>query len=225
MEVYCKKIFYAGIAYQEYPVKGQRLKKTGLPLKKLNREFPYLTGERRGNMGRLQIYFSLLPEYAGKKLLSGKPKIWKPEMIERLLFLSGEKAYACQGCTEKLIVTDISKYKETLPIELWAVRLYQQRPFDSICISMTPDGGEQELWRLTELLGPYLSRMKRVVLKGSGSPASELLGDYLYEEFGIIMTETEKIPKDMVYLDFKNNYETLKFLDTAVKNGYNTEVN
>lgn len=225
METYYKKIFYGGIAYGECPLKGQKLKKTGLPLKKLDREFPYLLGEGRANAGKMQVYFSLLPEYSGKTLIGGKPKMWKPEMAEKLLAEAGERAYVHQECAEQMITMDIDRYGEALPTELWAVFLYQKRPFDSICVSMTPDGGEQELWQLVELLSPYLPRMKRVAFMGRKNRISEQLEAYLYEEFGIIMGETEKIPKDMLYLDFKNRSEPLKFLDTAVKNSYNTEVN
>ncbi len=225
METYNKKMFYGGIAYGEYPPQGQKLKKTGLPLKKLDREFPYLLGDGRGNAGKLQVYFSLLPEYSGKTLIGGKPKIWKPDVAEKFLRAAGEKAYIRHECAEQMIVTNLKKYGENLPTELWAVCLYQKRPFDSVCVSMTPDGGEQELWCLVELLTPYLPRMRRVAFRGPENQISEQFGDYLYEEFGIIMTETGKIPKDMLYLDFKNRYEPLKFLDTVVKNSYNTKVN
>lgn len=227
METDYKKIFYAGIINNEYPPKGQKLKKTGLSLRRLERVFPYLLGEGRGNLGKLQIYFSLLPEYAGKTLLGGKPKIWKPEMAEKLMYGAGEKAYAYMDCTEQIITMDLSKYTDAIPIELWAAWLYQKKPFDSICVSLSPEGGEQELWQLTELIVPYLPRMKKVAFRGQKSQLSEMLEDYLYEEYGIVMTETAKIPPDMPNLDlncFENRFETVKFLDTAVKNGYNTEV-
>ena len=69
------------------------------------------------------------------------------------------------------------------------------------------------------------------------------------EEYGIIMTKAERATADLPWLDLRDekeesggpkasngssgenglrhiNYrETLKFLDTAVKNGYNTKVN
>lgn len=246
METSYKKIFYAGISYKEYPQKGQKLKKTGLPLKKLNREFPYLLGGRR-KTGKLKIYFSLLPEYAGKTLLGGKPRLWKPEQAERLIYEAGEKASADQGCREQIIAADFRGYcgyTEPLPLELWAVCLYQQRPFDSICVSFPKEAGEGELWRLAELMGPYFPRMKRVACKGPASSLSDQLEDYLYGEFGIVMTGIENLPAGTLCIDFGqeessgeisrpdhkkvkyiNHFETLKFLDTAVKNGYNTKVN
>ena len=234
METYYKKIFYAGIAYKECPAKGQNLKKTGLPLKKLSREYSYLLGGGRGNMGKLQIFIALLPEYAGKTLIGGKPKEWKREMAGKLLYEAADRASFSLDCSEQIIATDFACAKD-VPVELWAVCIYQQRPFDSICISLFPDGGERELEQVRELIAPYLPRMKRVAYKGQKSRMSETLEDYLYEEYGIVMTDTEKIPSDMLYLDFGqegargggkylNQSENLKFLDTAVKNGYNTDV-
>ena len=227
METDYKKIFYAGMINNEYPPKEKKLKKTGLSLRKLERAFPYLLGEGRGSLGKLQIYFSLLPEYAGKTLLGGKPKIWKPETAKRLMYEAGEKAYAYEDCTEQIIAVDLNKYTDAIPIELWAAWLYQQRPFDSICVSLSPEEGEQELRQLTELIAPYLPRMKKVVFRGEKSQLSEMLEDYLYEEFGIVMIETGRKLPDMPNLNlnsFENRLETVKFLDTAVKNGYNTEV-
>lgn len=227
MDTYYKKIFYTGIAYKEYPEKGQKLKRTGLPLKKLGRELPYLLGEGRGTIGKLQIYFSLLPEYAGKTLFGGKPKAWKPEMARKLLRGAGEKAYSCKDCSEQILGMSFEECAQDVPIELLAAWLYQQRPFDSICISVEQEGGEQELWKLAELLKPYLPRMKRVAIRGQRNQLSDVLENYLYDEFGIVMMDTEKIPADMVSVNlghFENCLKAVKFLDTIVKNGYNTKV-
>lgn len=222
METYYKKIFYVGIAYREYPEKGRKIKKEGLSLKKLDRNFPYLLGEGRGNMGKLQIYFSLLPEYSGKTLFRGEPKAWKPEIIKKLLRRASEKAYD-KECREQIIAAGLGEYEEAVPIELWAAWLYQKRPFESICVSIEQESGEEELRQLTELISPYLPRMKKVAFKGPRSQQSEVLEDYLYEEFGIVMTYVEKTPADMMYINL-NRLEMVKFLDTVVKNGYNTDV-
>lgn len=231
METDYKQIFYVGIADNEYPPKGQNLKWTGLPLRKLDREFPYLLGEGRRKVRKLQVYFVLLPEYAGKTFFRGRPRSWKPETIRKFLDHAWEKASIEQGCTEQVVTMDLGVYAQTLPIELWAVRLYQKRPFDSICILQDQETGERELEQLVELITPYLPRMKNVVFKGRKSENSERLADYLYEEFGIVMAESENIPADMPVIDLgvekktAGYVETLKFLDIAVKNGYNTEVN
>ena len=228
METDYKQIFYVGIADKEYPPKGQNLKKTGLPLRKLEREFPYLLGDGRRKVRKLQVYFTLLPEYAGKTFFGGKPRNWNPEMVRKFIDDAWEKAAIGRGCTEHIVTTDLGGYEQTLPIELWAVRLYQKRPFDSICILQEQETGKRELEQLAELITPYLPRMKRVVFKGRRSENSERLADYLYEEFGIVMAETENTPAYMPIIDFgaKESWkETLKFLDIAVKNGYNTKVN
>ena len=244
METEYEKIFYAGIAYNEYPQKGQSLKKTGLSLRKLEREFPYLLGEGRRKVRKLQVYFTLLPEYAGKTFFGGNPRKWKPETIRRFLDDAWERASIGQGCTEQAAAWYLRRSTDLLPIELWAVRLYQERPFDSICILYEQAVGEEELWQLKELIAPYLPRMKKVVFKGPESEASEILADYLYGEFGIVMTKAENTPTDIPVIDFRvedgdggvlqsgrkkmkyiSPVETLKFLDIAVKNGYNTKVN
>ncbi len=276
METDYKRIFYVEIAWEKHPESGQNLKKTGLHLKKLGREYPYLLGRGRRKINKLQIYFVLLPEYAGKRLFSGKMKNWKPECAQKLLNEAWERAYVSHGCTEQIFALPYKSYAENcqesifvnllstgpspvLPVELWAVGLYQSRPFDSLCIMLPEDAGEQEAEQLKELMEPYLPRMKRVIFKGPKSTASELLNDYLYEEFGIVMTETQRVLSGMPVLDFcTQEYgsgkgysalgdtrkdkvynlqegrkwpayisegEILKFLDIAVKNGYNTKVN
>lgn len=277
METDYKRIFYLGIAWEEYPEKGQNLKKTGLYLKKLEREYPYFFGGGRRKIKKLQVYFALLPEYAGKKLLSGKMKTWKPENVQKLLNDAWERAYINCNCTEQIFTEQIlsqsykrdseqipvelmsTRFSSALPAELWAVCLYQARPFESLCILLPEDAGELEAGQLKELMEPYLPRMKRVVFKGPESMASESLADYLYEEFGIVMTQTQRIPLDMPVIDFGiqrcggeslqsvfegnirdegcnfqegqkrhvyiSRNEILKFLDIAVKNGYNTKVN
>ncbi len=272
METDYKRIFYESIVWKAYPEKGQNLKKTGLTLRKLEREFPYLLGGGRRKIKKLQVYFTLLPEYAGKKLIGGNPRNWKKECARSLLNNAWERAYISLGCTERISALPCEGCGESvpakllaasplaeLPIELWAVRLYQTRPFDSLCILLPEDAGEKEMERLQELLEPYLSRMKKIVYKGAESKASALFGAYLYEEFGIVMMEVQKLPQDMPVIDFCtqeygegnlnavsgdgrkemphnlqengkrpvhiSSVEILKFLDIAVKNGYNTKVN
>lgn len=74
METNNKNIFYMGIASGQYPEKGYDLKKLGLPVRKIGREYPYLLGKERARAGRLQIYYVLLPEYSGKTFLGEDPR-------------------------------------------------------------------------------------------------------------------------------------------------------
>lgn len=227
MKTFYKNLFYGTIAASEYPPKGEKLKKTGLPIQRLTREIPYLLGEGRGNKGKLQIYFSLLPEFAGRTFFGKKPRSWKPEAAERLLHDAGERAYVNADCAEQIIAADLKQYKEEIPIELWAAWLYHQRPFDSICVSLDEESGQKELQQLTDLIAPYLPRMRRIACRGPRGQCAEMLEKYLYEEFGIVMTDAEKISGVLPAFDlngFESRLKTLKFLDTVVKNGYNTKV-
>lgn len=238
------KIFYAGIAYGAYLEDMRKVKKEGLPVKKLAREFPYLLGKGRGAKGKLQVYSALLPQYRGKTLLSGKPKSWKNEMARQFLEEAGRRAVLTMNCREQILAPELDKNLVQVPIELMAVCLYRQRPFDRICMTFSDDGGEYEMQQAIELLEPYLPRMRQVIFIGDENPVYEILEDYLYEEFGIVLMKSDTVPAEMPWLDMSeeetdlydgkttsknvrriNRFETLKFLDTAVKNGYNTEVN
>lgn len=237
-------IFYMGIAYGVWGKEIRRLKKDGLPIQKMGREFSYLWGEGRGRKGRVQIYYALLPEYQGKRKFSGALKGWKPEIVKALLAQTAEKAAVGFNCRELLCSPALRQNPEQVPEELLAVCLYRQRPFDRLCISLPRDGGEYQMQHAVELLSPYLTRIRQVVLKGDDSEASRLLEQYLYEEFGIIMIRSGAADPGMPWLDLSDGegniyerrenpgsrgyisrVEALKFLDTAVKNGYNTEVN
>lgn len=248
MEANGINLFYAGIAYGTYPAGDGRtghrkMKKEGLPIHKMRREFPYLLGGSRGT-GRIQIYYALLPEYRKKGCLSGKPKSWKPERAIQLLEEADRKASLTLDCREQVWAAELDNQYREIPIELTAALLYRQRPFDKICITLSADGGEYELSQVADLMNPYLSRTRQVFFKGEENPAYEELEEYLYEEFGILAARTDMPPAEMPWLDMEESravfsagtascfhgkhicrLETLKFLDTLVKNGYNTEVN
>ncbi|GFI03824.1 MAG: hypothetical protein HFI44_08370 [Lachnospiraceae bacterium] len=248
MEVNGINLFYAGIAYGTYPAGDGRtghhkIKKEGLPIHKMRREFPYLLGGSRGT-GKIQIYYALLPEYRKKGCFSGKPKNWKSESVRQLLEEADRKASLTLDCREQVWATELDNQYRQIPIELTAALLYRQRPFDKICITLSADSGEYELSQVIELIGPYLPRTRQVLFKGEENPAYEALEDYLYEEFGILAARTDMPPAEVPWLDMEEGgaaflagtasgfhekhicrLEILKFLDTSVKNGYNTEVN
>ncbi len=243
METNNKNIFYMGIASGQYPEKGCDLKKLGLPVRKIGREYPYLLGKERAKAGRLQIYYVLLPEYSGKTFFTKKPKRWKGESARRLLEEAEERAVIGYDCREQVITPQLTKNPLWIPTELMAVCLYQCRPFDKLCISLPGEGREQEMDEALELLTPYLPRMKQVTFAGEEGENVGMLEDYLYGEFGIVMTRSAKVPDDRPWLDLGEDEsqetcpvkssgkikrisrrETLKFLDTTVKSGYNTKV-
>lgn len=244
METDIINIFYMGIAYGVWEKEPRRLKKEGLTIQKAGRELPYLWGGGRGKKGKVQIYYALLPEYQGKGRFSGALKRWKPEKVKAMLEQTAEKAAVGFTCRELLCAFELNQDPEQVPQELLAVCLYRQRPFDRICISLPRDGGEYQMQYALELIFPYLTRIRQVILKGSDSEASKLLEEYLYEEFGIIMVRSDAVQSGVPWLDLRDKEEkirqrrenpgsqgyisrdeALKFLDTAVKNGYNTDVN
>lgn len=91
-----------GIASGQYPEKGYDLKKLGLPVRKIGREYPYLLGKERARAGRLQIYYVLLPEYSGKTFFRGRPKRWKEDRAQRLLEEAEERAVIGYDCREQV---------------------------------------------------------------------------------------------------------------------------
>lgn len=239
MEKEEKNIFYMEIEEGAWGKKRELLAH-GLPIRKVGRSFPYLFWNRRAVTGSLQIYFTFLPEY--EKKLWGKHS-WKSEMAEKLLANAAAKANGAYGCREELLGPRLGRRDEELPMELWAVCLYRQRPFDRICISL-PEEGENMVWQTLELLRPYLPKMRRASFFGGESENGRMLKDVIAEEFGLVLTDGGKPGADTVWLDFRweegqnsgnakasppgkcvNRNLVWNFLDTTVKNGYNTKVN
>ena len=254
METNYSRIFFGGIAYGAYPEPGSRLVKTGLPLKRLGRDFHYLLGQGRTGAGRLQIYHALLPQYSGKTFFRGRPREWKGQTALRLLSQAAERAGRDWDCREQIFfqeetgcgpgscetpLFESGGVQGELPAQLWAACLYRCRPFDRLCVSLDEERGEQSLSMALELLLPYLPRLRQAMYFGEESEAFLELEDYLYAEFGIVMTRVCRVPREIPWLDLRQETTgenpgpirplsrpgILKFLDTAVKNGYNTIVN
>ena len=262
METNYSRLFYAGISYGEYPEAGSRLAKTGLPIRKLRREFPYLLGQDRRAVGKMQIYHALLPEHRGKTFWAQKPKPWKKETAERLLKEAGERALNRWDCREQIFASQLWDKAGEVPQELLAVCLYRCRPFDRLCISLDEEKGVCGISQALEILLPWLPKLRQVIYFGEESEAVLNLEDFLYGEFGIIMMKAECVPEGLPWLDLREEksqtdtlprqlsghgrepdvegstgragrevnccvspLEAIKFLDTAVKNGYNTKVN
>ncbi len=94
------------------------------------------------------------------------------------------------------------------------------------------------------LLRPYLSRIRKAVICGPESENKYRIREELYQEFGLVLFEGGRPEPEMVWLDLREEEErkaekekgnlrvkyvsrsqAWNFLDTTVKNGYNTEVN
>ena len=136
---------------------------------------------------------------------------------------------------------------EELTGRLSEAYLYQKRKYyrDSIfAFSLPKECGEIAVMRLITIAEPYLQRINYALFVGEKDTGAEMLEDYLYEEYGIIMTYGKYPVSNTVWIDLGdaenrklskyakengichiNRAEVLKFLDTAAKNGYNTKVN
>ena len=209
MEANYLNLFYAGILYGQYSETGKKLASTGLSVKKLGREFPYLLGKGRGAAGRMLIYYALLPQYSKKARLSGKPVGWKRDTAIKILERAEQRAAVEWGCREQMMAPELGGTLTRIPLELLAVCLYRQRPFDRLCLSLPEDAGEYDLEQALELMTPYLPRMRQVVLAGGESPMAERLETYLYEEFGIILMREAKTPRGLPWVDLREEEDSL----------------
>lgn len=138
---------------------------------------------------------------------------------------------------------------QDLPLELYAVCLKkikadQKLDLSTVSLSLPNDCGGMAVEGVMSLLLPYLSRVNAVVYVGEESEATGRLEAFLYEEYGILLSYEKKPYQDTVWIDLSekegnslnryaienkiyhlNSAEAWKFLDTTVKNGYNTKVN
>ncbi|MDO4464584.1 MAG: hypothetical protein Q4C57_08540 [Bacillota bacterium] len=244
MEIRCSGIFYMGIAKGER-ARRKQLERDGLSIHQVERRFPYLLWEGRNLTAYVQIYFTLLPQY--EKRLFSKDRIWDLQEAGRLLERAGETAADLRECRERIFARELGGVGDDIPKELLAVCLHRKRPFEQISIRLPQTGGEevdQAVW----LLRPYLTRIRQIFLCGEWGEQMMDLEERLYREFGIMTQESLRPPEGILLLDLRsgealtedggeqkgsgsrnggcvNCTEALKFLDTTVKNGYNTGVN
>ena len=137
--------------------------------------------------------------------------------------------------------------REELVDRLCEVYLYRERKTNrdtTLSLSLPKECGELAVMRLMAIAEPYLQRINRVLYVGAKDGGAGMLEEYLYEEYGIIMTYEKYPQRGTIWIDLEdaenqnlskyakengichiNRAEVLKFLDTAVKNGYNTKVN
>lgn len=208
MEKRLYHVFYLGMdkgkAY-EHPV----------PILRLKRKLP-IPG------GAVQIYFAFLPEYGGKSFWRKNLKPWKQEKLFRIMQELIQQAVQELQCWEVVISPAWKMENNELPSCLLAACLYQKRPFDTVYLSFGQEDGMYEMEQMTELLTPYLPRLKHVYFVDKEHRLAESMADFLYEEYGMVMFYAERVPQDGVCV---TKAETWKFLDATVKNGYNTLVN
>lgn len=186
-----------------------------VPVRQLNRRLP-IPG------GAVQISYAVLPEYGKKRFWNKKYVPWKQDRLLIQMQQLKNRAQQEYSCWETVISPDWRMKNEELPSCLMAAYLYQKRPFDTFYITFGQEDGMYEMEQMTELLIPYLPRLKQVFFVGRKHRLAESMADFLYEEYGMIMMYTEQVPQDGIRITPE---ETWKFLDATVKNGYNTLVN
>ena len=167
--------------------------------------------------------------------------------------LEGERITYCQASHEiaKYLPPELAFWQESdgdaLADRLYEVYLYRQRQANKapvFSISLPEECGELMVMRLLTVMKPYLSRINEVLFVGTEDAGAQMLEDYLYDEYGIVMGYGRYPLKNAIWINFEqkqkqklykyakeneichiNGAEVLKFLDTAAKNGYNTKVN
>lgn len=232
-------IFYLGIAQGEIFSCSRRERKSGLSIRTAENRLEYPGG-------CVKVSYSMLPEFSGRKLGSRKGKAWKPKVKQQLLQRTMEKVREESAYSEILLASQLSLGNQEVPLELRAAYLHRHAPFDRVYVCFSGEGGTFEAREAILLLSPYLKRTRQVIVIGEACAATELFSEYLYYEYGIVPERKIKIvgassraSGKPVVLDLGNraaeegvplgvcqcinDEETLKFLDTTIKNGYNTE--
>lgn len=213
---------------------GKR-KEEALPVYRCARNYLYAGGKpsAAGNppaAGEVRIYFSMLPdnlEVEWKKSRSRK------KWLNRI---SAAMNYATEilGCIDQddiLFSEELNRLigrDQNIPQELYGVLLWtyrKQRSFKSLSISLPKDCGLFGAESVITLLEPYLAGVNIITFMDEETQETELLEDYFYDEYGIVTDYDRAGSKNSCRLEFGEEREIWKFLDTAVKSGYNTKVN
>lgn len=192
--------------------------------------------------GSICLYHSLLPSFFEEEI---KKKRWRKKWMMRLKEAQ-EYAISWETVFSEKLCFLMGKDSE-IPLYLFDVglkRLKERQPFAHISISLPAECGHAAAENVVELLQPYLSKINYVVFVGEESESAAWVEDYLYGEYGIVMSYGKWPQRDTVWLDLGEERapvlekfaadngichlsrgEMLKFLDTVVKNEYNTKIN
>lgn len=199
--------------------------------------------------GFIQLYFSLLPTSFEQEIKKKRGrKKWFDRLIRTLAHAEG--LADIKGDEDVLFSERLSlllEKEQEIPNRLFKVRLKEIKerlPLTHINISLPDECGPSAAEKVIELLDPYLSNVNFVTFVGEENQTSWLIEDYLYEEYGIVMSYGKRPEKNALWIDYAgkerpllcnyarengiyclNSGEVLNFLDTTVKNGYNTKVN
>lgn len=199
--------------------------------------------------GSICLYHSLLPTFFEEEM---QKKRWRKKWLMRLEEaerFAREKLNA--RLPEEIVFSqrlgDLMGSEREIPLFLFAAglkRLKNSRSFAHISISLPEECSPITAESMVELLHPYLSKINYVVFVGEETENSVWVEDYLYEEYGIVMSYGKRPEKNTVWLDLEEKRasameefavsngicrlgrkEILKFLDTMIKSEYNTKIN
>ena len=243
MEKDIKNLYYIGIDSRDTLRRHRaRERKRPLGIYRHDRSLPFESGS-------ISLYHSLLPAFFEEEIQN---KRWRKKWMMRLL-------EAREYVEEKLNVhfpeetvfseklCNIMGEEIELPLVLFSAglkRLKARQSFAHVSISLPEECGAVAAENVVELLHPYLSKINYVVFVGEESESAAWVEDYLYGEYGIVMSYDKRPEKNTVWLDLGEKKsaameefasgngirhlcrgEMLKFLDTMVKNEYNTKIN
>lgn len=227
----------------------------GLWKRRMPEPLPVCRCNRTLSFGKnsIQIYFSLLPAAFWEK--KRKRERWPERIRQSVLLAeqrTGCRSYETLFA-EKILQSGVlgereERGQEILP-ELFGACLLERGnapsgELEKISISLPPECGLIEAEKAVSVLQPFLKGINRVVLVGEETETARQLEDFFFGEYGILTDYSKKPEKNGSWLDLDgdsgiflhhfasengiyhlNRAEVLNFLDTMVKNEYNTGVN
>lgn len=243
MEKETKLLYYIGIEDEKRPAKlSGRQRKQPLAIYRHTELFPL-------EKGSVCLYCSRLPflmeEEMGRRR---RRKQWMRRLFEAQAYAEEKLGVRIP---EGMVLSDelckLIDRQEDLPLSVFALglkRFAEKTSFANISISLPRECGPGAAENMVELLSPFLSRINYVTFVGKESETAGRVEDYLYGEYGIVMSYGNRPGKNQVWIDLGeprtpamekflsdneiyhlSRGEMLKFLDTAAKNEYNTKIN
>lgn len=218
-----KSLLYFSFQEKEY-LKRNRWEKYRVPVFRVARK-------GKTQEGRLQYFYVPVPEYyigrnEHRRLRKNTAKEWPaPKLYEYLRaaveVVRPDDYYVHPGIRDLLG----SKEDGAPPLVLMEAMMSERLRSENIDILLPAERYHGVTDVLLHLLKPYLPRINSIAIIG-GEAFFEELEEYFYEEYGIIVVQARRPQKDSAVIDFwPGEREAVNFLDTIVKNGYNTKVN
>jgi len=212
-----------------------RKKEKLLPVYKCGKSYLYAQGRpsvagKPVASGEVQIWFSILPENVESELRKESSlKKWQSRIGKAMDY--AQTALGCRDTDHILLSEKLCRSfdrDQSIPEEIYGIFLWarkKKKNFSHFLISLPEEYGFLLTESVKALTEPYLAGVNGVTFAGRETEQTQELEDFFYEEYGIVAQYGKCICEDSVHLDFVHEGEMLKFLDTAVKSGYNTKVN